>query len=134
MYAELSNCVSDELSTVQYEFSHTADNIRHFISDLLLQWDLTIKVVAVVWDGGTDITKALNDSAFVPVPCSAHLLQFVVRKAFLNNPFVQNQLVPKCRKIVSIFKHSTKYPNIETVTKPAFSPTQNDSRCSHTVE
>ncbi|KAJ8881945.1 hypothetical protein PR048_018432 [Dryococelus australis] len=90
------------------EVSHTADNIRHFISDLLLQWDLTTKVVAVVQDGGTDITKAPNDSTFVPVPCSAHLLQCVVRKTFMDNPF----LVPKCRKIVSSFKHSNKNTKI----------------------
>ncbi|KAJ8876315.1 hypothetical protein PR048_020760 [Dryococelus australis] len=59
------------------------------------EWDLTTKteVVAFVWDGGTDITKALNNSTFVPAPCSAHLLQCVVRKAFLENPFVQNQMI-----------------------------------------
>ncbi|KAJ8880873.1 hypothetical protein PR048_017345 [Dryococelus australis] len=43
------------------EVGRTADNIRHFISDLLLQWGLTTEVVAVVWDGGTDITNALNE-------------------------------------------------------------------------
>ncbi|KAJ8896740.1 hypothetical protein PR048_002085, partial [Dryococelus australis] len=76
-----------------HEVSHTADDIGHFISDILLQWGLTTKVAAIVRDGGTDITKAINDSAFVPVPCSAQLFQCMVRKAFLDNLF---------------FKHSNK--------------------------
>ncbi|KAJ8886899.1 hypothetical protein PR048_013111 [Dryococelus australis] len=152
MFAELSICVSGELLIVQYvsintdfwtscaindmsdtipEISHTADNIHHFISDQLLQWDLTTKVVAVVRDGGTDITKALNDYAFVPVPCSAHLLQCVVRKAFLDNPFVQNHV----EKLFLASSTLKKHQNIETVSKSACSPsTQNDSRYIHTVE
>ncbi|KAJ8873188.1 hypothetical protein PR048_026821 [Dryococelus australis] len=90
MYADLSKCISDELSI----------------------WDLRTKVVAVMRDGGTDIIKALNDSPFFTVPCSAHLLQCVVRIAFLDNPFVRNQLVPKCRKIVSSFKHTNENTKI----------------------
>ncbi|KAJ8871961.1 hypothetical protein PR048_028301 [Dryococelus australis] len=83
------------------EVSHTADNIHHFFSELLLQWDLITKVV-VVWDGGADVTKALNDSAFVPVPCSAHLLMCVLQVLKILKQ-CQNQLAfPQHRMIQDV--------------------------------
>ncbi|KAJ8888961.1 hypothetical protein PR048_008455 [Dryococelus australis] len=112
MHAKFSNCVSDELSTVQYVAITTDFWTSCAINDYISPTVYFFCIVAVVRDRNTDITKALNDSAIAPVPCSTHLLQYVVRKAFLDNPYVRNQLVAKCRKIISSFKHSNKNTKI----------------------
>ncbi|KAJ8887512.1 hypothetical protein PR048_013727 [Dryococelus australis] len=53
------------------EVSHSADNIWKFITELISDWNLTDKVVAVVGDV-RNVTAALEKSVFSHVPCLAH--------------------------------------------------------------
>lgn len=57
------------------EVSHTAFNLKNFIIQVLRDWDIEDKVVAVVRDNGRDITAAINMSRFSAVSCTAHTLQ-----------------------------------------------------------
>lgn len=93
------------------EISHTADNLKKFLTEVFQEWKIEGKVVAVVRDNGSDITAALNRSEYQVVPCLAHTLQLVLKDGFLDNAKI-NVVVKKCKKVVGSFKHSAKNTKI----------------------
>ncbi|XP_063227428.1 zinc finger BED domain-containing protein 4-like [Bacillus rossius redtenbacheri] len=93
------------------EVSHTADNICSFITEVLADWQLSEKVVAILRDNGRNITAGLEQSAFVHVACIAHTLQLVLKDGLLSHKIVTN-LLPQCRRLVGHFKHSARATKI----------------------
>lgn len=89
------------------EVSHTAGHLRDFLRNILLEWNISDKVVAVVRDNGADITAAIERSEYEAIPCLAHTLQLVLKDGFLDTLRITN-VVKKCKKIVGSFKHSAK--------------------------
>lgn len=89
------------------EISHCADNIKKFLLEVLDEWGIIPKLVAVVRDNGTDITAALARCNFNAVKCVAHTLQLVVKEGLMENPKMKN-ILTKSKKLVGCFKHSAK--------------------------
>ena len=53
--------VSRVLSTWCVEVSHTSENLAKELQDLVNEWQLTDKIVAVVTDNASNIVKAVNE-------------------------------------------------------------------------
>lgn len=87
------------------EVSHTAAHICSFVTNLLAEWQLVEKVVAIVRDNGRNVTAALEQSAFCHTACLAHTLQLVLKDGVFSNKIVVN-LLSQCRRLVGHFKHS----------------------------
>lgn len=63
--------------------SHTADVLRRRIMDVLEEWNLTNKVIAIVTDNGAK-KMAVEDGKWRHISCFVHTLNLVV-----NNPRVK---------------------------------------------
>lgn len=64
------------------EISHTGNAIRVFLVQVLEEWGIKSKTVAVVSDNGTDIISALERYSFN----AAHTLQLEIKDGFTDNP------------------------------------------------
>jgi hypothetical protein len=84
--SEKMKMVSRVLSTWCVEVSHTAENLAKELMDLVVEWQLTGKIVAVVTDNAYNIVKAVNEiNNWRHVPCFAHSLSLAVKDAIKKN-------------------------------------------------
>uniref|UniRef100_A0A8D8X7K5 Zinc finger BED domain-containing protein 1 n=1 Tax=Cacopsylla melanoneura TaxID=428564 RepID=A0A8D8X7K5_9HEMI len=94
------------LATRELSKKHTAENIALKIRDIIDEFGIAAKVVAVVTDNAANMKKCVNDCLNKPhFPCTAHTLNLVVEAA-INDSLVLKNTIKKCRKIVAHFKQS----------------------------
>lgn len=89
------------------EVSHSAENLKNFLVNVLQEWGILEKVVGILRDNGPNITAALARTSFEAIPCIAHTLQLVIKDSLFQNQKIMN-VVSKSKKIVGSFKHSAK--------------------------
>jgi hypothetical protein len=78
--------VSRVLSTWCVEVSHTAENLAQELMDLVVEWKLTGKIVAVATYNAYNIVKAVNEiNNWRLVPCFAHSLSLAVKDTIKKN-------------------------------------------------
>lgn len=106
------------ISTSEIQLHHTAENIALAIQEVIDQWEISSKVVTIVTDNAAAMKKAVSEclnkrNHF----CVAHTLNLAVKDCLEKETFdlagnastcQLQQLLAKCRAIVSHFKHSTK--------------------------
>lgn len=97
------------LATREMSERHTAENVALKIKEVIDEFGITSKVVAVVTDNASNmkkcVTDCLNKTHFPTFPCTAHTLNLVVNTA-INDSLIVKNTIKKCRKIVAHFKHS----------------------------
>lgn len=85
---------------------HTAENLLSELREVISDWNVGKKVIAVSADGAYNIKKAITESGDLEyINCLAHLLNLVVKLLFEST--IVMPLLAKCRKLVGTFKHST---------------------------
>ena len=63
------------------------------------------KVVSIVTDNASNITKAVSDSCFHNVGCYLHTMQLAINRAIYEQPGVV-EIIKKCRAIVTLIHRS----------------------------
>ncbi|XP_022180699.1 zinc finger BED domain-containing protein 1-like [Myzus persicae] len=106
------------LTTRKLESNHTAQYLSGVLTDIIREWKINTKVVAIVTDSGANIKAAIKLLGIDHIPCAAHQLNNAVKNAlkseFEEDDIDTNQteevdmmkLVKMCRSIVGHFKHS----------------------------
>lgn len=94
------------LETREIPGSHTGANIATSLRNILSDWEITDKVVAIITDNGANIKSAVNDYfKKTQVPCVAHTLNLCVTDAIADNVSFK-ETVKKSKNIVTHFKSS----------------------------
>lgn len=96
------------LATRFVEATHTAENLKGIIEDILEEFEISDKVVACVHDNAANINLAIKNASIFKynICCSAHTLQLSVN-AGLKNAKIQ-KVIAAGSKLVRHFKQSYK--------------------------
>lgn len=107
---------SPVLETVMLTDRHTSVYLEEVIKNVLQEWDINDKVVAIVHDNASNIkqiSKHLNIG--VDVSCAAHTLQLCINEAMGTNTQVSNHVIARTINaascLVGHFNHSTQANN-----------------------
>jgi hypothetical protein len=85
---------------------HTGENISRRIAEIISEFHLTDKVVAIMHDNARNMDAAFCKSPqFTSLHCFGHTIQLCIKGA-LDIPNV-SKLLSRARKLVGHFKHST---------------------------
>lgn len=71
--------VSCLLSCFSYSERHTAQNLHEQINEVLNEWGILEKVVAIVTDNAANIVSAAKLGSWAHIPCFAHTLNLIVQ-------------------------------------------------------
>ncbi|XP_048478263.1 zinc finger BED domain-containing protein 4-like [Plutella xylostella] len=100
---ETSELCSYLLGCIEYEESHTAENLHQFLREQFKEWDIGHKVGAIVSDNAANILAAIHLSDWRSVSCFAHTLNLIVQTAL----GCISEITGKVKKIVEFFHRST---------------------------
>ncbi|XP_040924669.1 zinc finger BED domain-containing protein 4-like [Betta splendens] len=87
--------------------SHTAENLRDAMELQLQRWGLRHKVHCLITDNASNMILCAKLMAVRNLPCFAHSLNLVVKKALEQTP-VLTDIRTRGRRIVTFFKSSVK--------------------------
>lgn len=104
---------SYNLTTEPFAESHTSVYLKNILENILIEWNIADKCVAIVHDNAANIVGATRDMPYEAVCCFAHSLQLVVNKALEVPGF--KVVIDKCSHIVGRFNHSNKAANYLTI-------------------
>lgn len=120
-FIEQTRLKSVVISTSEIKENHTAENIAIAIQEVMDQWKISSKVVAIVTDNAAAMKKAVSECLNKQNHfCVAHTLNLAVKDCVEKETFdlkdnatvttnrQLRQLLAKCRTIISHFKYSTK--------------------------
>lgn len=88
---------------------HNAGNCTEEFEDVVREWGLEDKVVAICTDNARNIVLGVERAKYDNFRCAAHTLQLSLNKAVKDAAI--DTLLSKCRKIVGHFKHSPYLEN-----------------------
>lgn len=88
---------------------HSAANCTEEFEQVVSDWNLQSKVVAICTDNARNIVLGVENSKYDNVRCTAHTLQLSLNTAIENASI--DKLLSKCRKMVGHFKHSPYLEN-----------------------
>ena len=94
------------LETLEFQSSHTAENIAASFLRVAESWQISEKIVALVTDNVANVVAAVRITVWNHVKCFAHTLNLVVSEVFETN--LVNDIRKRCRQIVTFFHQSTK--------------------------
>lgn len=99
------------LATRFVEVTHTAENLRKIVEDILIEFEIHGKTIACVHDNAANIKLAIREleSIRFSVCCSAHTLQLSVNLGLKTGKI--QKVISKSSKLVAHFKHSAKATN-----------------------
>lgn len=83
---------------------NSAANCTEEFEQVVFDWNLQSKVVAICTDNARNIVLGVENSKYDNVRCTAHTLQLSLNTATENASI--DKLLSKCRKMVGHFKHS----------------------------
>ena len=96
--------VTRNITTECMEERHTALNLKNKLLEIINEWEIADKCVAIVHDNASNIVLATKELLSYSVCCFAHSLQLVLNKILDENAI--KPTIIKCSSIVSHFKHS----------------------------
>lgn len=99
----LKSCV---LTTVPLKQSHTADNMKEIVHEILTKWQIRDKIVCITTDNGQNVCKMVRLLGIRHMPCFAHTLNLVIDDSLCDDIPELKDLIEKCKKIVKFFKQS----------------------------
>lgn len=70
------------LSTRELAVDHTAVNLSNALTEVMMEWDISEKVVGSSTDNAKNITSAMKTLDIFNMPCIGHTLQLSVLKSF----------------------------------------------------
>lgn len=88
----------------------TSANLGEHLEEVIRRWDVTKdKIVAVIFDGASNIVKCINDTFgdHKSLICYAHKLNLIVGNE-LSSSDEFSKIVQKVKSIVTFTKHSVK--------------------------
>ncbi|XP_019895134.2 E3 SUMO-protein ligase ZBED1-like isoform X1 [Musca domestica] len=101
--------------------NHGSDNIASSLRAVFNEWGIMEKVVCVVTDNDSTMIKACELLQKRHLPCYAHTINLLVQDC-LNQTFIKENVLAKCKRIVTFFKSSTiayqKFKDIQATVKP----------------
>src|SRR5947208_11104203 len=63
------------LSMEELPYPHSAFEIQNHLFDLLYEWEINSKIIAITTDNGSNVKKACDNVSFGKrIPCAAHTL------------------------------------------------------------
>ena len=93
------------LSMEELPYPHTAFEIQNHLFDLLYEWEIDTKIIAIVTDNGSNVKKACNNiSTGKRIPCAAHTLQLSIGKGLDKIKI----LIGKCKHLISFLSADKK--------------------------
>ncbi|CAG9821993.1 unnamed protein product [Phaedon cochleariae] len=92
------------LTCIAYNERHTSQNLCKFLKDVMVEWNISHKVAAVVSDNAANIINAVRIGEWRSVGCFAHLLNLVVQDAIKDISDVLSQV----KSVVEYFNRSTQ--------------------------
>lgn len=102
------------LSTRELPSPHTGEHIAEHLRRVFEEFCILHKIVTIVSDNAQNMKKAINQSLQKHHhPCIAHTLNLSVKESLSGDPSLQN-IIKKCKGIVSHFRHSAKSTEILT--------------------
>ncbi|XP_026482672.1 zinc finger BED domain-containing protein 4-like [Ctenocephalides felis] len=96
------------LCTVEISETHTSENLKNKLAELLGVWNIEGKISAVVHDNAANITGAVSKNRNLfgdSIPCFVHTLQLCINRALSVGNV--HDIVKKARNVVSHFHHSS---------------------------
>lgn len=95
------------LSTKYFPSNHTGVNISETLEQLLEEWKIeAARVHLIVHDNAANMIVGLGYLEVGHMSCFLHTLQLVINDALFSQRYVED-LITKCRKIVTHFSHSS---------------------------
>ncbi|XP_048525013.1 zinc finger BED domain-containing protein 4 isoform X2 [Dendroctonus ponderosae] len=95
---------SDLLGCISYTKSHTAENIANKLREVIEEWKLTNKIVAVVSDNEANMKAAVRIGGWSHWGCFAHSLNRIAQAGLSEI----KEVVDKITNIVGYFKHNSQ--------------------------
>uniref|UniRef100_A0AAG5DQS5 HAT C-terminal dimerisation domain-containing protein n=2 Tax=Anopheles atroparvus TaxID=41427 RepID=A0AAG5DQS5_ANOAO len=91
------------LKCSEFALNHTAVNIAEWIQNIMEEYDIKNKVVAVVTDNATNMKAAINILKLTHIPCFAHSLNIIVQTSLKTSI---KRIIDEVKSIVQHFKKS----------------------------
>lgn len=91
------------LGCEKFDERHTIVNLATFKKNIILEWKIENKIIAVVSDNASNIVGAIKQCQFRHIPCFAHTINLIVQKGLASISVVQK----KVKSIVDHFKRSS---------------------------
>jgi len=117
------------LSMEELPYPHSAFEIQDHLFDLLHDWEIDSKIVAIITDNGSNVKKACNNMSIGErIPCAAHTLQLSIGKGLDKIKI----LIGKCKHLVSFLladkkKQQLKESQVYLYRQQATQETDNNS-------
>ena len=93
------------LSMEELPYPHSAFEIQDHLFDLLHEWEINLKINAIITDNGSNIKKACNNMRIGErIPCAAHTLQLSIGKGLDTIKI----LIGKCKQLISFLSADKK--------------------------
>jgi len=93
------------LSMEELPYPHSAFEIQNHLFDLLYEWEINSKIIAIVTDNGSNVRKACDNVSFGKrIPCAAHTLQLSIGKGLDKMKI----LIGKCKHLISFLSADKK--------------------------
>ena len=93
------------LSMEELPYPHSAYEVQDHLFNLLYEWEIDSKIVAIVTDNASNMKKAFDDlSTFKRIPCTAHTLQLSIGKGL----DAVKALIDKCKHLISFLSTDKK--------------------------
>lgn len=81
MFVRFLNLKTFVLTTRKLTFSNTAQYLSEVLTNIIKEWEIETKVVAIVSDSGANIKAAIRLLEINHIPCVAHKLNNAVKTA-----------------------------------------------------
>ncbi|XP_072400428.1 E3 SUMO-protein ligase ZBED1-like [Diabrotica undecimpunctata] len=94
------------LTCHQYEQSHTAENLKDDLYNVLKEWNIFDKVFAVTTDNAANMKAAIKLTGWGHIGCFAHTVNLVVQSGIEIT-----EIAPLKRKVKSIVEHFHRSTN-----------------------
>lgn len=93
------------LQTINITGSHTAENLAENLNTVFDDWNTKHKVVAIVTDNASNMTKMCELLQKRNMPCFAHTINLLVQDSLSGTAELQI-IIDKCKAVVKYFKKS----------------------------
>ena len=93
------------LSMEELPYPHSAFEIQNHLFDLLYEWEINSKIIAITTDNGSNVKKACDNVSFGKrIPCAAHTFQLSIGKGLDK----MKELIGKCKHLISFLSADKK--------------------------
>lgn len=110
---------SYNITTENMEDRHTAENLQKKIEEIISEWNIGDKCIAIVHDNAHNIVAATKNLPYQSIRCYAHTLQLVLTSILSDDTILPT--LKKCTNIVSHFNHSNIASSALSVKQSQFS-------------